>query len=143
MIKTVPFIILTHKYTKKKIFLINIHLDRNNTDVDNILLIKIINNLKDKYNFNKLIDRIIIGGDFNENVLIIKNMKKYGINMNTHYNKETDYFMSNIFLNIIYEINISCLDFEKRIKYIKNNKNIKYEKNSFTDHLIIKASFIV
>lgn len=132
MIKTIPFVILTNKLTNKKIFLINIHLDRNNVDIDNILFVNIINNLKDKYNFNKLVDIIIIGGDFNENLLIMKYIKKYGININTHYNKETDYFMSNIHLDTMYEFNILPLDFIKRMEYIKNNKSIKYEKNCFT-----------
>jgi hypothetical protein len=70
-------------------------------------------------------------------------MKKYGINIATHNNKETDYFMSNKNLNIIYESNITPLDFEKRLEYIKQNKNIKHSKNSFTDHLIIKSSILL
>ena len=134
--------ILISKENNSKIILINIHINRNNTDIDNKFLNIYIEKIKIKYNFNNKIDKIIIGGDFNKNIIKVKNCKKYGINQNTHDNYETDYFISNFYLNIIYDIRIKVLKFVERFKYIYKNKNIPYEKNSFTDHLIISASFI-
>lgn len=135
--------ILTSKENNNKIILINVHINRNNTDIDNKFLNIYIEKIKKKYNFNNKIDKIIIGGDFNQNIIKVKNCKKYGINENTHDNYEADYFISNLHLNVIYDIRVKLLNFEERLKYINKNKNIPYEKNSFTDHLIVSASFTI
>lgn len=125
------------------IILINVHLNRNNNAKDNKMFELFVNDLKHKYHFDETRDKIVIGGDFNENIIKIKKCSKHGINMNTHYSNETDFFLSNIKLNITYDKNITPLDFNKRHHFIKNGQAIPKEKSSFTDHLIVKASALI
>lgn len=144
-LKMSPCIVLLSKNESYRsiIILVNLHLNRNNTKSDNRMVELFINDLMKKYNFDNKRDRIVIGGDFNTNKLNIPMLVKHGINMETHDGKETDYFLSNKNMDIIYENDKHLLDFSERAKYVAKKQDIPHDINAFTDHLIVKGSFLI
>jgi len=144
-LKMSPCLVLMSKKEAERsvIILVNLHLNRNDTDSDSRMVELFIGDLMKKYNFDNERDRIIIGGDFNTSNLSMPSLVKYGIGMETHDGKETDYFLSNKKLDIIFETDTHVLDFAERAKYILKKQDIPHDTTAFTDHLIVKGSFLI